>query len=95
MTTSSQSLVTIEGEAILTAQDFLLPRAVRGCTTPTSTGTAPCLFTTPALPQSLFPFITIQGIPVVIDTLVGVASGVPPGTYSVVTDTGNCLVSVA
>ena len=83
-----QDWLTIEGSPVLTEPDPV-SRAVARCPN-VSTNMLPCTTTTGVI-SGYSAFITVDGAPVVTDTLVGPTNSAPPGTYSV-TAAGQDLV---
>jgi hypothetical protein len=80
----SQTAATADGGALMCEPD-LEGAPIVGCaqqTTPTPT--APCTFVVSVLPGSTSLGVTASGLPVYIETLVGITDGVPPAVVTVV-----------
>ncbi|GAB2686976.1 hypothetical protein [Nocardia thraciensis] len=76
----SRSLCTAGGSAVLVLPD-LIGAPITGCGQPPPA--VPCTLTVSVV-RGASPLTAIGGVPVLLDTAVGVTNGVPPGTFSVV-----------
>lgn len=76
---SSSTKLTVSGSAVL-IQTGVAGKSVAGCTTQvTPGGNKPCTTVGSVAPPSLALKLTAGGQPVVLDSLVGLTDGVPPG----------------
>jgi hypothetical protein len=80
VSTSSSSKLTVAGAAVLTG-DGVTGKTVAGCQTPTSNSTQPCK-TVAAVSGGLASKLTVGGLPVVLEDVVGSTDGVPPGALA-------------
>jgi hypothetical protein len=78
-----QTTVTIKGGSVLRETD-IMGAPIVGCAQAPSTNTKPCTTVVSTMPGGSAPKVTIQGMPVHLQTVMGMTDGVPPGTISVV-----------
>jgi hypothetical protein len=88
-----QDFVTIEGHAVLRKNDPELS-PITGCANMGPT-IKPCTLTLAAY-KGYSSLVTIEGIPVCLDTITGLTDGTPPGTVEyIVRDPGQGFVNEA
>jgi len=83
MLTPRQPKVTVQGGAIIRETD-LIGAPIVGCAQPPSVASKPCTLVVSVMPGGSAPTVSCGGLPVHLDTLIGMTDGVPPGTVSVV-----------
>ena len=76
----SQSLVTVEGRAMLVATDPE-SRKIDGCPIPTTPTSWPCPLTLPVL-NGYSSLLRIRGSRICLSTVTGLTAGGPPGTFT-------------
>jgi hypothetical protein len=80
--TPRQPKVTIQGGAVMRETD-LIGAPIVGCAQPPSAGSKPCTVVVSVMPGGSAPKVACGGLPVHVNTLIGMTDGVPPGTVSV------------
>lgn len=79
VTVQSSAKLTIAGQAVLVASG-VMGGPIAACTTAPSPSTKPCTAVVAVLPVSQAIKLTAGGAGVVLDSLLGLTDGLPPGT---------------
>ena len=80
---ATQQKLTVNGDAVLVMGD-LEGKPISGCPVAVTPSTKPCLTVTSMLAGAATK-LSVDGMPVLLDTATGLTDGVPPGTWSVLT----------
>jgi hypothetical protein len=78
-----QVQVLAQGAPVLRLVD-LIGAPIVGCAQPPTPATVPCTLVVSALPGSTSLIVTVNGVPALTATAIGITNGVPPAVVTVI-----------